>query len=104
MDQPIQLECTIRSARQDNPNPNNQPTPKKNKGKKKKNIATYKAPTRCVCPRCSTQHTKMMFWTGNGHPRVYCPECQHNEEVCNPETIYCVNHRAVRNTHSHGGS
>ena len=29
----------------------------------------------CQCPRCEKIHSRYMYWTGNGRPRVYCPEC-----------------------------
>jgi hypothetical protein len=67
--------------------------PKKRKSNKSE--PTYKSPTPCICPRCCREHVKMLFWTGRGTPRAYCPDCQHIEEVQSPEPVYCVNKRAL---------
>ena len=32
--------------------------------------------TPCVCPRCTTQHKKIIFWTGNIPARKFCLSCE----------------------------
>lgn len=28
------------------------------------------------CPLCANIHETLLYWTGEGTPRVYCPECR----------------------------
>jgi len=39
-------------------------------------------PTACRCPRCGKTHTQILYWTGRGTPRIYCPDCAgHAEDI-----------------------
>ena len=31
-----------------------------------------------ICPLCEKKHTLIMYWTGNGTPRIYCESCKLN--------------------------
>ena len=59
--------------------------------KSNKSQPTYKTSTQCVCPRCGKPHNRMLYWTGRGIPRKYCPSCEHNDELKSPEHEYKVN-------------
>ena len=48
------------------------------KRKSWKNVAyrsAYDKPTKCICPLCRKEHTRLMQWTGHGTPRIYCFAC-----------------------------
>ena len=49
---------------------------KRSKRNYKKYAGAYKSWVTCICPRCPEDkkyHQFRMFWTGNGHPRIFCP-------------------------------
>ena len=32
----------------------------------------------CKCPMCEDEHYRLIFWTGQGMPRMYCEDCRQN--------------------------
>lgn len=31
--------------------------------------------TDCICPGCGFGHSVVMYWTGKGTPKIFCPDC-----------------------------
>ena len=29
----------------------------------------------CKCPKCGLIYRKRLYWTGRGHPKIYCKNC-----------------------------
>lgn len=32
----------------------------------------------CICPKCRMKYNRLIFWTGNGTPRIFCDDCREN--------------------------
>jgi len=43
---------------------------------RKKTNASMIRSLECICPKCGNRHKKVLFWTGNGTPRIYCYNCE----------------------------
>lgn len=52
----------------------------------------------CICPKCGTRHTMMLFWTGRGQPRKFCPICRgFSERIALEHTVaHPASYRSLR--------
>lgn len=47
----------------------------------------HEKPMKAVCPRCHKEHYIVMYWTGNGHPKKFCPVCRLRVDQYESRTI-----------------